>query len=505
MKIVLQWVKANSVILVNAGSLVGTTAVTSVLGFVYWWLAARQFSPEAVGLASAAISAMTLIGTFGMLGLNTLLIGELSRQKGQEVSLISAALILVGGVGGCLGIVYAFVAPYLSTDFQVLAASIGNVALFAVGVGFTSITLVLDQALIGLLRGGLQLWRNTLFAGVKLAALFVAGLWLSHAVGLTIYATWIIGNAFSLAALAGFVIVKRGWPGRIYLPQWELLRKLGPAALKHHALNLTLQAPPLILPVLVTVLLSATVNAWFYVSWSLSSVANTISVALALTLYAVSSAQPSALARKIRLTLGLAFIACLLANGVLLLGTRQVLGLFGHSYSEQAAWSLRILSLESFPFIIKNHYVALSRIRGQVARTTLLTIATGLLELAGSAVGARLGGLNGLSLGWFAAMCVEAVFMSRAVYKAAQFVKISPQVSIEQSSMAEQAVWLVDTLVLAATRPATVGTATDIDQRRLQREESIGYSNNARLRLRPTRLERFSPYDEEMMRVQLKK
>src|SRR5256885_7313000 len=175
-RILLQWLKANSVILVNAGSLVGTTAVTSALGFVYWWLAARQFSPEAVGLASATISAMTLLGTFGILGLNTLLLGELSHQKGQEAALVSAALILVGGVGACLGIVYAVVAPYLSTDFQVLGASIGNIALFAVGVSLTSITLVLDQALIGLLRGSLQLWRNALFAGVKLAALFVAGL-----------------------------------------------------------------------------------------------------------------------------------------------------------------------------------------------------------------------------------------------------------------------------------------------------------------------------------------
>src|SRR5438270_13344190 len=94
-RILLQWVKANSVILLNAGSLIGTTAVTSALGFAYWWLAARQFSPEAVGLASAAISAMTLLGTFGMLGLGTLLVAELPHQHGKKVSLISAALVLV--------------------------------------------------------------------------------------------------------------------------------------------------------------------------------------------------------------------------------------------------------------------------------------------------------------------------------------------------------------------------------------------------------------------------
>jgi O-antigen/teichoic acid export membrane protein len=425
MKKMLQWAKTNSIILVNAGSLVGTTAVTSVLGFVYWWVAARQFPPEAVGLASATISAMMLLGTFAILGLGTLLIGELSRQRGKEASLISAALILVGGVGGCLGIVFAVVAPYLSADFQVLRASIGNIALFAIGVSLTAITLLVDSALIGLLRGGLQLWRNTLFAGIKLVALFVAGLWLLHTMGLAIYATWTVGNALSLAALAGFAVLKGGWSGRSYLPHWGLLRKLGPAALKHHALNLMLQAPPLILPVLVTVLLSATTNAWFFVSWSIASVANIVSSALTTTLYAVSSAQPALLARKIRVTVSLAFLASALASCVLLLGTTQVLGLFGHSYAEHAAWSLRILAVESFPFIIKNHYIAVCRIQGRVAHASLVMIASVALELGGSVLGAYLGGLTGLSLGWFAAVCIEAVFMFRTVYRAARHIDAS--------------------------------------------------------------------------------
>lgn len=432
--------------LFNAVSLVGTTAITSVLGFVYWWLAARQFPPQAVGLASAIISAMTLLGTLGILGLGTLLTGELPRQRGKEVSLISAALILVGGVGACLGIVFAIIAPYLSSDFLILRANIENMALFAAGVSLTAITLVLDQALIGLLRGGLQLWRNTLFAVAKLAALFVAGLWLLHQAGLTIYVTWIIGSAFSLVALAGFALVKGGWSGGIYLPSWRLLRKLGPAALKHHGLNLTLQAPVQILPVLVTVLLSATTNAWFYVSWSVAGVANLVSVALTTALYAVSSAEPLLLARKIRLTLSLAFLASVLANCVLLLSTKQVLELFGHTYAVQAVWSLRILSLESFPFIIKSHYVAVCRIQGRVAPATLFTIATGSLELGGALLGAYLGGLSGLSLGWLTAVCVEAMFMSRTVYKAVRPNDTSADTNeVQRSKLYHEGIHVIDT------------------------------------------------------------
>ncbi len=439
-----QWAKANSVIFVNAGSLIGTTGVTSVLGFAYWWLAARQFLPEVVGIASATISAMTLLGTFCTSGLGTLLMGELPRQSGKEVSLISAVLILVCGVGGCLGIMFAVTSPFLSPDFQTLRASFENIALFAVGVSFTAITLILDQALVGLLQGNLQLWRNALFAAAKLLALFGTSLWLQHVTGLTIYTTWTVGNAFSLLALIGYVVFKKGGSRRVNTPQWSLLRKLGPAALQHHVLNLTLQAPDLILPILVTILLSATANAWFYVSLRIASIALVVPVALTTVLYAASSAQPATLARKMRLTLSLAFAVSVLANVVLLLGTKQLLGLFGQSYAEQAAWSLRILGLGTFPVIIRNHYVAVYRIQGRIAHALPSMIVSGLLELGGAAIGTRLGGLTGLSLGWLAPQCIVAIFMCPTIYKAVRiedttrYISTLTQASISQGYIESQ-------------------------------------------------------------------
>ena len=48
----------------------------------------------------------------------------------------------------------------------------------------------------------------------------------------------------------------------------------------------------------------------------------------------------------------------------------------------------------------------------------IMTICT-ILELVLATVGARWGGLAGLSLGWIAAIFVEAVFMFREVYKIA--------------------------------------------------------------------------------------
>ncbi len=404
--------------LVNAGSLVGTTAVTGVLGFAFWWVAARQFPPQAVGLASAAVSVMLLLGAICVLGLGTLLIGELPRQPGKEGSLISAALILVGGVGLCGGIVFGLVAPLVSADFQPFRANIEGILLFAVGVSLTTITIVLDQALIGLLRGGLQFWRNALFAAAKLVVLFLAGFWLLKT-GETIYGAWACGIVLSLVPLAGLAVLRGGMPLKAFMPDWELLRKLGLPALQHHLLNLILQAPITALPVLVTILLSATTNAWFYIAWMISGLVFIASYALTTVLYAVNSAQQFELTRKIRMTLGLALIMSILGNLVIQFGATQILNLFGHVYAEQAAWSLRILGFGAFPMIIKQHYVAIGRIRGKMARVALPIAIGSFLELGIAGLGAHFGGLVGLSIGWVVAVCIEAIFMFPAVYRAA--------------------------------------------------------------------------------------
>jgi O-antigen/teichoic acid export membrane protein len=396
----------------------GTTVVTSGLGFFYWWLAARQFPAEAVGLGSAAISAMMLLANVSVLGFGTLLIGELPRQPGKEGSLISTALLAVGVAGGGLGLLFAIIAPRMSADLRVLAENAANISLFAVGVSLTAVTLVLDQALVGLLRGDLQLWRNTIFAVVKLVALIIVGLWLSAKVGFAIYTTWLGGNIISLAALAGYATLKNN-RGLSFWPQWKLLTKLGSAALQHHILNLTLQASGMMMPIIVTAMLSARMNAYFYTSWMIASFAAVAPMALTTVLYAVGSADPGALANKIRLTLRLSALAGILTTIAFLWGADIMLRLFKAAYAEQASLSLRILGLAVFPLIIKNHFVVIHRIYGRVTKTALWMAAGGLLELILAATGAALGGLAGLSVGWVTAMSIEALFMARTVYQVA--------------------------------------------------------------------------------------
>ncbi len=120
-------------VLGSASSLVATTGVASLLGFVYWALAARLFSPRAVGYGSAGISAMTLLGTIGMLGLGTVLIGELPRRQ-DRAGLVAAALLASAAGSALLGAGFAIASPHISVHFGHISGSLGQAALFTAGV-----------------------------------------------------------------------------------------------------------------------------------------------------------------------------------------------------------------------------------------------------------------------------------------------------------------------------------------------------------------------------------
>ena len=113
------------------------------------------------------------------------------------------------------------------------------------------------------------------------------------------------------------------------------------------------------------------------------------------------------------LALGLGIVTSL----VIWVGAELILGIFGTEYAEQGSWTLRIMALGIFPLIIKDHFVAICRITGQIPRTAMIGLVGSGLELGAAALGAWLGGLNGLAMGFVLALTLEAAYMGRPVFQ----------------------------------------------------------------------------------------
>lgn len=430
-----KFLENNRVILINAGSLMGTLVITSGLGFAFWWLVAREFELVDAGYASAVISAMFLLGTLGMMGMGTLLIGELARHPQMVASLIFSAVIFVGCVSFLLGLGFAGVAGHLGLNFAVLLFDWSNALLFAGGVSLTATSLVLDQALLGLLRGDWQFWRNSVFAFSKLLLLIPVGYYFRSNGAMVIYVTWMTGNILSLAFLLWLVGVRRVIQSN-YRPQWSFIWKFRSMAFAHHALNLSLQTVQFTMPIVVTVLISPEANASFYVAWLIASSLFIVPTSLTQTLYAVSAADTAILAKKIRFTLRTSFLGVTVGGLIIFLLARLILGFFNPAYAVTATDSLRVFLLVALPVVIRAHYVAIHQIKRHITQAAVQFWIMAAFELTLATIGAVMGGLFGLSVGWALAVYVESGVMAPMVFRTA--FQATDEVSLEKFVLTEK-------------------------------------------------------------------
>lgn len=398
-------------------SLSSATMLTNALGFPFWWLAARFFTPEAVGLSGAAISAMSLLGSASALGLGALLVRELPRHVGHESHLIKSAgaATLVSSL--VLGLAFIVVSMVGGGDLAPLLQSPLAAAVFIGGVSAMGLSIIADASFMGLLRGELNFGRNALMAFGKLVLLGVLG-GLAGAGGLTaisgswmaIYSVWAVATLASLilmAALAGFL---RILPRRSSEPPPSMMGFL-PSAAGQFALNLTLQVPTLGMPILAVTIGGAATGAQFYIAWLLASMATIVPYSITSTLYAVGARAPEALRRQTQLTLVLSSATAVAAVAGLIVLGGPLLSMFGSGYAG-GGQLLTLLALTSLPTVVKNHFHVLLRIRDRLRFAVAACGAGAVAELIAAYAGYRMGGFTGLSIAWLAAVSIESAGMA---------------------------------------------------------------------------------------------
>ncbi|MEU4219820.1 lipopolysaccharide biosynthesis protein [Actinoplanes sp. NPDC026623] len=445
----------------NAGSLMATTAITSLFGFAYWWLAAQFASKEAVGQASAAVSAMTLIGTIGMFGMGTMLISDLPALRGRKWELISTCLLVAGSAATVGGLVYVAIAHLAIPGLQNALGSTAATVLLVFGIALNAMTLVLDEALVGLLQGPMQLMRNAWFSVIKLVLLGVLVVLPLTVTGGELLLTWIAG------AVASVVILGRALRRKAMIdsvrPRAALLRGRGRATFDHNLLNLATYLPRAALPLVVTAVLSAEANASFYTAFMVLSFLAMVPGNVALTLFAVASGDKAALRSKVRMGLLICVGGGLPVSLVVVFAAKPIMGLFGSGYAESAGTALTILALTYLPFVFHHFFLAISRVQGRVRGAGVFSVFAGIAELAAAWYGGSRGSLTEL-VTWVAlVMAAETVLVAPTVLRV-----VFARTPLEENIMSATSLTLRERAWLPLEYIRTVGPLTGVTAERLR-------------------------------------
>ena len=397
----------------NASFLYGTTIVTSFLGFLYWFIAARMVPASAVGTASAIQAAAQVLSFFCVLGLSTLLISELSHDRTHARSLILTSTAVVGVFSLITSAIVGIVLGSLSPALRPGLTGTLHIVIFAVLGMFTSVLIVLDDSCIGLLRGDLQFRRNTVFAATKLALLPLLILFWPSASGTELVVAWLIGLAISMWTLGvGLVRITSGQPARLEFRELVAKRRL---MLGHHSLNLSVQLPRVLILVLVAIIVGPAANAAFTAAILVVGFVNVIPVHLTTALFALAPGDEEALHREVSRTMRICLAVSLVSAPFFIVFSHFILGLFGKDYQSATA-AMIILGLTTYPVAIRSHFVSIARVRGRIQQAAYLTMIGAFFEVGLAAVGAELHGLTGTAAGYCAALILEALMFGPTVF-----------------------------------------------------------------------------------------
>ena len=409
------WVRQFGDVLGPSASLVGTTAVTSALGFAYWWAAARMAPIHEVGAATAVISSVTLLGAIGMFGFGTMLIAEAGRCRGAMGSLIATSLLTVTVLATALATVSWAALRFSDGAIGADMASPWVAAGFIIGVGLTAAGLVLDQALVGIRASSVQFYRNSYFSVVKLALLVLLAVAVGSHSQVTMVWAWVAGIAISMVATAGHLAARRhrlGQPVRL-----SSLQGRGVMTFHHNTLNLSLSLPRLGLPLLVASLLGAHATAAFYEAWMIASFLYILPTHLSTALFAVAVGDSRALAPRLRAALRVSLVLGGSAAVAIAALAGPAMRSFGPGY-EIARTALIIMAIAYFPNVFKQCYVAVARVDNKLRKAGAVCSAGAALELGLSGVAGWFDGLTGISLGFLAAVTLQAVYYVPRVLRA---------------------------------------------------------------------------------------
>jgi O-antigen/teichoic acid export membrane protein len=394
----------------NSLYLVFSSALQASLGFVFWVVVARLFSTTDVGRASSLISATTVIGYFGLLGLNSTLVRYLPTARDRD-SLITAGLLVVAGCGAIIALVYLLLIPTIAPRLAFVERSGPLAAGFVLLTAAASVNLLTDSVFIGSRRAGYCALTDGAVGGATkiLSALILAS---TGAYGIFAAATGAYASSAIVSVVLIFAVLR--WRPKIVNPL-RVLRPLLRFSAANYLANIMNLLPVLVVPLIVLDRLGARAAAYYFVAFQIATLLYSGAYAVGQSFLAEGShagADRRELLRRSKRALILLYLPSVL---VVIVAAHWVLLVFGTRYSQHGASTLILLAAAGLPIAACNWSWTVLRLS---SRLLAIVLTSGLytLGICGLAWFLAPHGLTALSVAWPAGALLSAAVSTTYCY-----------------------------------------------------------------------------------------
>jgi len=387
--------------LLIAGSGAGAT-----LGFVFWLVAARSYTPEVVGQTSAAIAAMMLISGIASLGLNAVLVRYVPTAGAATRAFVARTYAVTAGVALVAGLAAALTSSVWAPTLDFLGDDLGWLAGFTLATVAWTIFSLQDSVLTGLRAAHWVTVENVSYSVAKLLLLVaVAG-------AMPVAGPFVAWNVPVGLAIAGVAVLTFGrlipiharasGPGR--LDREQVLR----VARGNYAGTLFSLAATILMPVVVANATDATQTAYFYVPWTISIGIGLIAIGMTSALTVEAAHDEGEMRRLTRRSLAATMRLVIPAAAVLAVASPLVLRAFGGDYSDEGSALLRLLAVAAVPNVVVTLGLTVARLQHRGGTVLVIQAAQAVLTLGLSLPLLPGEGIEAVGFAWLAAQLVVA-------------------------------------------------------------------------------------------------
>jgi O-antigen/teichoic acid export membrane protein len=352
----------------SAIALAANTGITSVLGFLYWVVAARYYSPAVVGASAALISALVLMANIAELNLYNTLIRFLPTAGRRTVQYTLRAYATVAGASVVVALAALPFVGELELASDVLSHGIAGLGLLVVAQVVWTLFALQDSVAIGARATFWVPVENGAFGLAKLVLLVVLATTLPQ---LGVFGSWFLAMV-PVLVLMNVLLFLRLLPrhARESAGRDERISRRDVAAfmtLDNVAL-IAATAANYVLPVMVALRAGTEANAFFFVAWSVATVLDVALVNVAGSLTVEGARQRDRLGELVARLLRRAALVAVPLVIVVLAGAPWILTLYGDAYAANSTDLLRVVVLAALPRIVIVVWMSLNRVRQQLGR-----------------------------------------------------------------------------------------------------------------------------------------
>ena len=391
----------------RALALMTDTASNALLGMVFWVAAARLYSADQVGRASAIITAATLLCTLSQLNLGNVYARFLGGAGHRQRRMVFTGYAGVVGLAVVLGTGYAVLGPG-----SVLFADAWEAWLFPVAVAVLTVFVLQDMILISLDRAFWVPVENITWGVAKLGMLVaLAASQPVHGIVLS----WIVPALVALLGVTAYLLFRK-WPKHppVAIPD---RRELTSAVGGEYVIGLVSTAVPLALPLLVVHELGLAANAYFSVPWLFATSLSLLMWNVASILLVEAANRPDQLSALLRRALRMSLLVGVVGGlGIWLVGP-WLLSLLGPEYAESSAWLLRLTGLAAPAVAVVVVWTTAARSQGWLRRVLALQLCVGVGVLGLSALLLGPLGVTGIGAAFLTVQTIAAAVVVRSLLR----------------------------------------------------------------------------------------